>query len=81
MSNSAYKSEVLANHLPAEMRSALRRASFDGRGWMLQAPSAEAAEMLLTLKLVRKVAGHFQITVAGMNVRATLARKVPSPPS
>jgi hypothetical protein len=81
VSKSAYKSELLAAQLLAAMRSALRGAIFNGRGWMLHAPSAEVTDMLLTLKLVRNVAGHFQITIAGMNVRATLARKAPTPPS
>jgi hypothetical protein len=43
---------------------------------MLQAPPAEVAQMLLALKLVRRVDGDFQITIAGMGVRATLARQV-----
>jgi hypothetical protein len=76
VSRSGYKSEILAARLSDGMRSSLLGGVFDSRGWMLQAPPAEVAQMLLALKLVRRVDGDFQITIAGMGVRATLARQV-----
>lgn len=75
MSRNGYKSELLAAQLSAAMRSALLEAIFDNRGWMLQAPPVEVARMLLAMKLVRKVADNFQITIAGMGARATIARQ------
>lgn len=75
MSRSGYRSELLAAQLSTEMRSALLGANFDDYAWTLQAPSAEIADMLLALKLVRKATTGFQVTTAGMNARAIIARK------
>lgn len=66
---------MLAAQLSIDMQSALLNAVFKTRGWILRANTAEVAQALVALNLVREVSGDYQVTVAGMSVRAMLARK------
>jgi hypothetical protein len=74
MSRNPYRSEVLEAQLCDETRVALQNADFNGRYWVLQSASKEAAQALLALKLVRELADDFEVTIAGMAMRARLGR-------
>jgi hypothetical protein len=47
---------------------------FNGRAWLLQKPPRHATTELLALKLIRKREGSYEVTTAGMNTRAVIAR-------
>ena len=71
-----YRSEEVASQLCDAARAALLTASFNGRSWVLKSPPDDAVLALLPLKLLRESSGDFEVTIAGMAIRATVARHV-----